>query len=160
MESRARATGNLIWILLFFAFAACVAATLLQGAVIYKNVSGVVDEEFGVHTALNYVQSRVRAGDIRGCVAVGEFDGCSALYCLEDSDDGGYATVIYCYGGALRELYYERGLDFTADAGEVLLKLDGADFADAGGGLIRFTCTDRGRTGSILLSTRTEGGAA
>ena len=33
MESRARATGNLIWILLFFAFAACVAATLLQGAV-------------------------------------------------------------------------------------------------------------------------------
>lgn len=160
MPSRAQSTGNLIWILLFFAFAACVVGALLQGAMIYNNVSGVVDEEFGVHTAASYVQSRVRASDAAGCVYVGEFDGQSALYCLEDSADGDYATVIYCYDGSLRELYYERGLDFTADAGEVLLKMDSAAFKDAGGGLILFTCSDGGNTAEVYLSTRTRGGAA
>jgi hypothetical protein len=160
MESRSRATGTLIWVLLFFAFASCIVAILLRGAMVYSDVSGVVDEEFGVHTALNYVQSRVRSGDISGCVSAGYFDGCSALYCLEDSSDGEYATIIYCYGGSLRELYYERGLDFTPDAGEVLLKMDSASFSDVGGGLILFTCSEGGNSGSIYLSTRTEGGAA
>lgn len=158
MESRTRATGNLIWILLFFAFAACVTAVLLQGAMVYRNVSGVMGGEYGVHTALNYVASRVRASDVKGCVYAGEFDGCSALYCLEDSGD--CATVVYCYDGALRELYCERGLDFTADAGEELLQMDSASFTDAGNGLIRFTCTDGKDSGAVLLSTRTEGGAA
>ena len=160
MESRARTTGNLIWILLFFAFAACVAAVLLQGAMIYRNVSGVIGGEFGIHTALNYVESRVRASDVKGCVYVGEFDGCSALYCLEDSGNSDCATVIYCYAGALRELYCERGLDFTADTGEVLLQMDSASFTDEGNGLIRFSCADGNNSGSVLLSTRTEGGAA
>ena len=127
---------------------------------IYKNVSGVINGEFGVHTALNYVESRVRAGDVKGCVYVGEFDGCSALYCLEDSGDGDCATVVYCYDGALRELYCERGLDFTADAGEVLLQMESASFTDVGNGLIRFSCTNGKDSGSVLLSTRTEGGTA
>ena len=160
MESRTRATGNLIWILLFFSFAACVAAVLLQGAMIYRNVSSVIDGEFGVHTALSYVQSRIRASDVKGCVYVGEFDGCSALYCLEDSADSDFATVVYCYDGALRELYCERGLDFTADAGEALLQMDSAAFTDEGNGLIRFSCATGENSGSVLLSTRTEGGAA
>lgn len=160
MEGRSRSAGTLIWILLFFAFASCVVAALLEGAMIYSRVSGVVDEEFGVHTALSYVQSRVRSGDAKDMIYVGDFGGCSALYCLENSGDGEYATIVYCYGGALRELYCERGLDFTPDAGEALLKMDSASFSRTPEGLILFTCSDGGKTGSIYLSARTEGGAA
>jgi hypothetical protein len=160
MESRSRSVGTLIWILLFFAFAACVVAVLLQGAMVYRSVSGVVDREFGVHTALSYVQSRVRSGDVKGGVYVGDFGGCSALYCIESSEDGDYATVIYCYDGALRELYCESGMEFTPDAGEVLLKIDSASFSETAGGLILFTCADGDSTGSVYLSTRTHGGAA
>jgi hypothetical protein len=158
MESRSRATGQLIWILLFFAFTACVIAALLQAAMVYNNITGVLNDEFSIHTGLNYVQSRVRSGDSGGGVYVGKFDGIDALYCLEKDSDGEYTTIIYGYDGSMRELYCEKGAEFEPDAGEKLLDMDSLGFEDAGSGLIRVTCASGGSTGSIYIASRTEGG--
>ena len=101
---RSHATGQLIWILLFFAFTACVIAALLQGAMVYSNITDVLNDEFSIHTGLNYVQSRIHSGDAADCVYVGEFDGLSALYFEETGDDGVYTTIIYDYGGSMSRL--------------------------------------------------------
>lgn len=159
MQSRSRATANLIWILLIFAFSSCVVAAILQAAGIYSRVSAALDEEFGVHTGLNYISSRIRSGDFGGGVTVGEFNGLSAIFCEDEADNGEYITAIYCYDGALRELYCEAGGDFDAEAGEILIPMDEADFSLSSDGLIVARCGLNGKSGSISLSPRSSGGA-
>ena len=157
MESRSHATGQLIWILLFFAFTACVIAALLQGAMVYSNITDVLNDEFRLHTGLNYVQSRIHSGDAADCVYVGEFDGLSALYFEETGDDGVYTTIIYDYGGSMRELYCEKGAEFEPDAGEILLDMDGVEFSQTGS-LISVKCISGGHSGSLCAAVRTGGG--
>lgn len=157
MESRSKSTGKLIWILLFFAFTACVIAALLQAAMVYNNISSVLDEEFSVHTGTSYIQSRVRAGDTYGDINVGEFENCSALFCYETNEEGNFVTIIYCYDGYLRELFCESPSDFDSDAGELLIPMDSLQFSKTPSGLIQATCTCGNNSSSIYLSPRAGG---
>ena len=141
MESRSHTTGKLIWILLSFAFAACVIASLLQGATVYQRINSVLTEEYGVHTGLSYIQTRVRSADTKGGVRVGSFDGLSALVCPQTVDGQQYVTIIYCY-----------------DGGETLMDMDSLTFSDVGDGLIKAECSCGTDSGSILLALRSEGG--
>ena len=158
MESRSHTTGKLIWILLSFAFAACVIASLLQGATVYQRINSVLTEEYGVPTGLSYIQTRVRSADTKGGVRVGSFDGLSALVCPQTVDGQQYVTIIYCYDGSLRELFCQADADFTADGGETLMDMDSLTFSDVGDGLIKAECSCGTDSGSILLALRSEGG--
>lgn len=145
---------NLIWLLFFFVFSACMAAVLLSGAKVYQRIADGLEEEYGLHTGLSYLETRVRSYDRRGDLDVGSFGDGSALLCTERDDSGTYVTAVYCWQGKLRELYTQAGTNLDPDAGEVLLDMDRAVFTRQGN-LLTVTCTDGDATGTVKLSLRT-----
>lgn len=108
-----------------------VGVTLL-GSGVYRAVASTADENYTQRTALSYVANQVRRGS-SAPVAVGQFEGLSALRLSEAGDDGSvYVTYIYCYDGQLRELYTELGSGLTAADGIALMELDSLGFQGEG----------------------------
>ena len=72
MGSKSRLLETLPNFLLFFLFACCMFLVLLSGAKLYKNVSGVMEEQFSVNTCVSYVTAKVRHYDTIDSVSVGK----------------------------------------------------------------------------------------
>lgn len=144
---------NLIWLLFFFVFSACLAAVLLAGAKVYQGIADRLEEQYGLHTCLSYLETRVRSYDRKGALTVDRFGGSSALVCTEGDGTGTYLTTIYCWDGQLRELYYQKGARLDPEAGERLLPMDQVTFTRQGR-LLTMSCTDGGASGTVTLYLR------
>ena len=120
---------------LFFLLA--MGITLLSGSV-YRNVAADAQARDTHRTALSYLLNQVRrcADTSEGQVLVGTFGGADTLVLPE----GDYLTLLYCYDGALRELYTQSGSGLTAEDGIPILALDGLDIS-LSDGLVRFSAT-------------------
>jgi hypothetical protein len=153
----------LILCTLFFMLAVGAIAT---GVRAYTGVSALTDATNGWRTALAYISNQVRAGDAAGAVTITRIFDVDAL-CISEfatGDDGTvytYRTYIYCYGGALRELYTEAGLegDMVPEGGTDLLALDSLSLSYAEG-LIAVTATVGDSHGSVLISALSGEGVA
>lgn len=150
---------NLIWLLFFFLFSACLASVLLAGAKVYQGIAGQLEEQYGLHTCLRYLETRVRSYDQKGALTVGRFGGSSALVCTEEDGTGTYLTAIYCWDGQLRELYYQQGAQLNPEAGECLLPMDQVTFTRQGS-LLTVSCTDGDASGTVTLQLRSGGEGA
>ena len=101
----------------------------LMGTNIYRGTVAAADADFARRTGLSYLSNQIRRADSAGSIRVGSFGGSDALAL---SDNAGYVTYIYCYDGALRELYTDPadGLQ-PADGTELIpaesLKIEAAD---------------------------------
>lgn len=101
-------------------------------------------------TALSYLTNQVRRADEQGRVAIGGLEGVDALYLYED----GYVTCLYCFDGALRELYAEPDSGLTAADGVALLELSSLSIHEDEGRLL-FSVTDgEGHTSSVTVTPR------
>lgn len=70
----------------------------------------------------SYLMNVVRAGDAAGAVTAGQRDGIDVLTLGMDEDGERYETHIYCYGGALRELFMDAEQPFEPEYGEVICR--------------------------------------
>lgn len=147
--------SGLLMLLLFGVFAACVLAVLLTGARAYRGLTERDRAAYGRRTCVQYLATRVRQGDLAGCVAVEPFGDTAAL-CLKDPD--GFITRVYCYDGWLMELYTFADGSLEPRDGEEIIPLAGLSLTLEDGLLTAELQSGEGVTDTLRLSLRSEGG--
>lgn len=116
---------SLAALLMFAVFAVCVLFVLLTGAQVYQRLTQREQVSFEKRTAVQYITTRLRQGDIAGAVAVERFGQGDALVLTEEVGGTVYETRIYCWDGWLRELYAEAGAGLEPEDGERILEAEG-----------------------------------
>lgn len=116
---------DLLTLLVFTVFALCVLLVLLTGARTYRGLVSRGEDSYALRTAARYVTTRVQQAQF---VEVGDFDGCPCLSLSEDVDGAIYITRVYCYDGALRELYAGADAALSPRDGAALLPLTDLTF--------------------------------
>lgn len=151
---------RLFVLVLFCVFALAVLLVLVLGAQSYGGSVRRAQEGYNGRTALSFFATKVRQYDGAGSVELCRFGGGEAL-CLRETVEGtSYLTYLYCYDGALRELYCEEGLDLAPEDGTELLPLEELRLEETDRGLLRATCTDEVGSYSLYLYLRAGGGAS
>ena len=138
-------------LLLLTVFAACVLLVLLFGADAYGRLNRRDQISYNHRTAVQYIATRLRQADTANNITLEDFQGVDALVF---EGDGQYITRLYCYDGALRELYSPADLPMTPADGEQILAVEHMTL-DLQEGLLQVTLTDfSGRTDYLTLSLR------
>ena len=125
--------------LLFFLFVSCMFLTLLSGAKVFKNISGVMEEQFSIHTCVSYVTAKVRHYDQEGAVSIGKIGEEDAILLQEEIDGEPYVTYLYCSEGHLMELFCYADMEVFPADGQEIMPLDGLE-ASLENGLLSFFC--------------------
>lgn len=146
---------GLLMLLLFGVFAVCVLAVLLTGAKAYRGLTQRDQAAFDRRSCVQYIATRVRQGDIDGCVAVEPFWGVDCLALTE----GNFTTQVYCYDGWLMELYAGTGADLEPQAGERIMRLDSLELTLEDGLLTARMVSEDGAADTLCLSLRSGEGA-
>ncbi|NLF79900.1 MAG: DUF4860 domain-containing protein [Clostridia bacterium] len=165
-SNRGQKIGDLLALLIFCAFTAAILLVLMLGAHIYQGISDRNSANADQRLAISYIETKLRHSDTLDGVYLGSFQGyeelnaISTLYLEEDYGDSVYHTMIYCYDGWIRELYCEKGLQFTPDAGMKILPAQSLDFENnAQTGLISIICVDsQGAALRMSILPRCRGG--
>lgn len=111
---------SLAALLLLAVFAVSILLALLAGASVYRRMTDRDQQTWEGRTATRYIATRVRQEDRAGALAVEDFGGVQALVLGAGED---YLTRLYCYDGALWELYAPAELAMAPEDGERLLEL-------------------------------------
>lgn len=104
-------------------FAVLAVGLALLAAGVCQDVEDSSQENFTHRTALSYLMNQVRRADAAGELALGTFGGQDALFLTESLEGTQWITVLYCWEGALRELYTEAGTQLTPADGLVVTEL-------------------------------------
>jgi len=145
-----RRIDTLFVLVVFCVFTVSVLIVLMFGANIYQNMTDISREEQDERTTLAYIWTRVKSNDSAGTVSVGEFNGISALFYDELSEDRMFRTAIYLYDGWVRELFSDIELDLPPASGVPIMQLDDLLFEEIEYGLIRVSSGTR----SLLIYPR------
>ena len=116
-----RKVDNLLVLLLFSVFAVCILSVLLTGADVYQGLASRDRESYDQRTAAQYLTTRVRQADRLGSVSIRRFEGQDTLVFTEVIEGDAYETLVYCYGGYLRELFAAADGSFLPEDGEKVL---------------------------------------
>lgn len=114
--------ASLAALLLLAVFAVSILLALLAGASVYRRMTDRDRQTWEGRTAARYIATRVRQEDCLRALAVEDFGGVQALTLGVGQD---YLTRLYCYDGALWELYSPADLAMSPEDGERLLELQG-----------------------------------
>ncbi len=150
MEKKNRILEILPNFLLFFLFASCMFLVLLCGAKAYRNISGVMEEQFSVNTCVNYVTAKVRHYDTVDAVSTGSIDGVDALILEEKIHGEAYLTYLYCSDGNLMEMFCEADLEFLPADGQTIMPLDALSIKMENG-LLFVSCEEAGEQAEAVV---------
>ena len=144
---------------LFCLFAAGVLMVLLSGANAYQQIAGNMESQYAERTCLAYLDAKVRHYDEAGMVAVETFDNRDALALYEDFDGVRYKTLIYYADGYVRELFFEDGLQFQPEDGQIVIAAAGLQISKKTESLLQLVCTnEEGRKAQLFVHLRSEKG--
>ena len=145
---------------LFFVFAGSAVLVMTFGANVYQHTVSQMEQNYQSRVSLSYLANQVRQHDQSGMVSLDTLDECPALM-LADGPGSDYATFIYYYDGALRELYCDRDDRLQAADGLPIVTLSAWEMAlDEEGRLTVWAADEQGRTRTLSLYLRTGGGEA
>lgn len=130
---------SLAALLLLAVFAVSILLVLLEGASIYRRLTDRGRDTWEARTAANYITTRLRQDNRLDALAVEEFGGLPALTLGVGEE---YLTRLYCYDGALWELYAPAALELSPEDGERLLELQSME-PELSGGLLQVELTTR-----------------
>ena len=159
MGSKSSLLETLPNFLLFFLFASCMFFVLLSGAKLYKNVSGVMEEQFSVNTCVSYVTAKARHYDMQDSVSVGQIGEVEALLLEEEINGERYLTYLYCHDDNLMELFCSADMEMNPEDGQVIMPLDELNFAMEKG-LLTFSCEVNGESADSAVYLQSGEGAA
>lgn len=124
-------------LVVFTVFAVCLLLVLLSGTEVYKNLHRQGTAQYAQRVTAQYLTTRVRQSQ---AVRVEDFCGYQSLTMEEEIEGDVYLTRVYCYDGAIRELYSEETapvapedgasiaqgatLTFSLDAGLLTVMID------------------------------------
>jgi len=158
MGSKSRLLETLPNFLLFFLFASCMFFVLLSGAKLYKNVTGVMEEQFSVNTCVSYVTAKARHYDTADSVSVGKIGDEEALLLEEEINGETYLTYLYCYEGNLMEVFCSADLELLPEDGQVIMPLHELNLSMEKG-LLSFSCEIDGATAESTVFLQSGKGA-
>lgn len=145
---------------LFCVFAASAVLVMTFGANVYQHTVSRMEDNYEVRVSLSYLANQLRQHDESGCIILDSLEGQPALV-LVDEPGSDYATFIYYYDGALRELYCNRNDPLTADDGLAVVELSDWQIALTDKGCLCVQAVgDDGKKRQLILSIRSGGGEA
>lgn len=109
-------------LLLLAVFAVSILLVLLEGASVYRRMTDRDQETWQARTAFRYITTRLRQERDLSTLAVEDMEGVQALVLGAGEE---YMTRLYCYDGALWELYAPAELALSPEDGEQVLELGG-----------------------------------
>ena len=116
-ELRFQKLTQIMALLTFCIFAVCILLVLLSGADVYRLLAVDGQAQYARRTAAQYITTRIRQGE---SIKIGEFSELDTLEFPETLNGHTYITRIYCYDGALRELFTPEDGQFLPEDGEKL----------------------------------------
>lgn len=152
--------GGLAALLLFGVFALCLLVVLLTGADSYQRLAQRDQSAYSHRTVAQYLTARVRQGDAADTIEVSGFGDGDALLLKERIDGVDYETRVYCFEGALWELFAFAGEEFAPEDGERLLPLGGLELSLEGQRLTARIINDDGTVQILTLFLRSGEGVA
>ena len=161
MGKSSQTIGFIISLILICLFAVCVFLVLATGAEIYKDISGVMDTQFGAQTAIGYTATKIRHFDTAGSITVGTLDDSDAIVLRENIEGIDYLTYLYSHEGYLCELFCEADSGLHPEDGQQIIAVDGFAFT-LEDSMLHIVCTTNGSNiaQSIYLRSGEAGAAA
>lgn len=151
---------GLLALLLFGVFAVCLMAVLLTGANTYRALTDRDQAAYDYRVCAQYLAARVRQADRLNGVSVEDFDGRDALVLQEEIDGADYVTYVYVDEGHLKELFCAASNEVSPADGEEIMPAQSLS-AELSRGVLKLSLTTQeGREAELLLSLRSEKGAA
>lgn len=138
-------------------FAACVFFALAAGVRVYKDVSAVMEEQYGARTAVGYLSTKLRQSDSEDWIEVGDFHGLPAIIVRQTIDGVDYTSFIYCHEGYITELFCPATESMGPEAGLPVIPAESLDF-ELSGKLLRIDCRVNGGDERIFVALRCETG--
>lgn len=158
IESSSGRTDAVFLLVLFCVFSAAVLSVLLAGAGAYQNIAARMESQYGERTCLSYLDAKIRHYDGAGQVAVEPFQQRDALALYEEIEGVRYKTLIYYADGAVRELFFEDGLEFQPADGAVVIPAQDLQIVQKTDQLLQLTCiSEQGRQNELLVYLRSGG---
>lgn len=150
------ATASVLFLLL--AFVGSALAVVVLGKDFESTEKSFSAQSFRERALMSFLTEKLRQGDGSGDIYVGEFDGANALFIESTFQDTLYTDIIYCYDGALYELFCEDRADFSHKDGIKLIDVGYVIFSEPESGLINIEATDtEGKTSFIHLFLKSGG---
>ncbi len=147
-------------LMLFCLFASAVLLVLLAGANAYQKIADNMESQYAERTCLAYLDAKIRHYDETGMVDVESFGGHDALALYEEFDGTRYKTLIYYADGFVRELFFEDGLEFQPEDGQVVVAAADLQVRKKTENLLQLTCVgEDGRREQLLAYLRSGKGA-
>ena len=143
---RQTGAGAIASLILACVFGATLLLSLAAGAGVYRNVAARTEQGANTRVGLTYLTSKIHGRDSLGAVSAGTFGGSDAIYLLQDMDGLVYETILYVYGGQLRELLCEQGWELEPEDGEIIAEARSLTVTEPEDGLLRLVYTDGGGT--------------
>lgn len=106
--------------LLLGVFAVLSTLMVLLSAQLYRDTVARTEEHADRRILSSYVTNVVRGSDEAGMISVEQRAGLDVLAMRMEIEGSDYETLVYCYDGALRELFVEAGEEFEPDFGEII----------------------------------------
>lgn len=153
--------GGLAALLVFGVFAVCILLVLLTGADAYGRLTQRDQSAYSHRTAAQYLATRVRQADVAGQkISVDDFGGRDGLLLLEEIDGVWLETRVYCYDGAIRELFAFAGESFAPEDGQEIMPAQGLELTLEGQVLTAAITNEDGTIQHLTLYLRSgeEGG--
>jgi hypothetical protein len=120
-------------------FAMSVLLVLMLSGRTYKSMADISIDGQNERILLSYIRTKVSNADNANQITVTDFHGLPALSLKEEIGDYVYVTLIYLYGGWVRELFVRYGDEFYPLEGIRIIRVDSLGFETADNGLIRIT---------------------
>lgn len=126
---------SLTALLLFGVFAVSVLLVLLMGASTYTRLTQRSEDSYNSRTVTHYLAERVRQSDVYDAIRIGKLGEDSdlaegdAIFFEETINGTQYVTCVYRHQGYLREIFAEKGMDFSMADGEEILPITGLTFS-------------------------------
>lgn len=101
-------------------FAVLSTMMVLLSAQLYRGIVRQTEQHSSERILSSYVTNAVHANDAFGMITVENRGGTDMLVMGWEADGQRYETMIYCYDGALRELFASAEQEFDPEYGEII----------------------------------------
>ena len=142
-------------------FGTSLLLALTAGAGVYRHVGARIESASRERVGLTYITAKLHAADEADGVTVEPFGGADAVRLSQTLDGAAYETILYVYGGALRELFCERANEPGPEAGQAIAGAQSLRVREAMPGLLRLEYVGAdGRTTTADICLRSAGGVS
>ena len=145
-------------VLIFLMFIGSSVAVLALGIRAQGALAISSERSFDERTSLSYIAEKLRQNDGAGEIYVGDFNGSSAFFIESTLEGVRYVSVLYCYNGYLRELFFEKGTNFSREDGTPLIGIDEITFSEPKKGLIRIEMINENHKRTVMVMFLQSGG--